>query len=289
MKLGTFIIISIFVHEPAIAQEMALKENLPVVRNEQAIAPQSQTDHYPQVAYAAPADRSIIELYALVARKKFTADPNLYSEIKQTDRPEAGIIEDWREQVFKVFEMHAGPRRSDLVNDNRLQSNNELDEQANESRMATRIVLKETLKFTQERLPEIDRLVKALRVEVSTDMVSRENAEAQINDKQSGEARAAHHTVVKDTLLLKTGLRVPVESGKLGVVSETEARFGNMSSFFKVYLDGQYDNSAGIRYTLARDIHLQVERQVTHTTDLVMSNKTNAKSNLNLIQLVCKF
>jgi len=84
-------------------------------------------------------------------------------------------------------------------------------------------------------------------------------------------------------------LRVPVESGKLGVTSETEARYGKMTSFFKVYLDGQYDNSLGLKYVLGKDIHLQVERQVAHTTDFVTSDTANEKSSLNLVQLVCKF
>ncbi len=277
MKLRTFIILLTFVPGLAIAQDKAL-------------APESPPDRYQQIAYAAPADISMIELHALVAGKKFTADPNLYSETRQTVRPDAGIIEDWRERVFKTVGMYSIPGQSDPVNDNRLQSNNEIDDQANASRMVTRTVLKETLKFTQERLPEIDKLVKALRFEVSTDMASGEDAGTEANGKKPpGEARAAHDTIVKDRLFLKTGLRLPVESGKLGVAAETEARYGNVSSFFKVYLDGNYDNSVGLMFALGRDIHLQVERRVTHTTDLETSDKTDAKSSLNLIQLVCTF
>ncbi len=252
MKLGTFIILLIFVSGPAFAQEMAAREDA-------------------------------------AAGLKFMADPELSSKIRPTDRSEAGIIESWRERVFKTFGTYISPRQSDLVNDNRLQNNNEFEEQDNESRMATRIVLKETLQFTRERLPEIDKLVKALRFEVSTDMVSGENGRTDIDDEKNNEARTARNISGKDRFLLKTGLRVPVESGKLVVASETEARYGNVTSFFTIHLDGQYDNNLGLKYVLGKDIHLQVERQIAHTTDFVTSYTANEKSSLNLVQLVCKF
>ena len=252
MKLGTFILLLIFVSGPAFAQEMATRETA-------------------------------------AAKLKFMADTELYSKTRSTDRSEAGIIENWRDRVFETFATHISPRQSDLVNDNRLQNNNELEEQADANRMATRIVLKETLQFTRERLPEIDKLIKALRFEVSTDMISSENAEEESHDKKTGEARAAHTAIVKDRLFVKTGLLIPVESGKLVVASETEARYGKMTSFFKIYLDGRYDNNVGLKYVLGKDIHLQVERQVAHTTDLVTSDTANVKSSLDLVQLVCKF
>jgi hypothetical protein len=217
------------------------------------------------------------------------ADADLYSKIRPTDRSEAGIIESWRDRVFETFGTFISPRQSDLANDSRLQNNNEFEEQANASRMATRIVLKETLQFTRERLPEIDKLIKALRFEVSTDMISSAKADEGTHDKMTGEARAAHTAIVKDRLFVKTGLLVPVESGKLVVASETEARYGRMTSFFKIYLDGQYDNNVGLKYVLGKDMHLQVERQVAHTTDLIMSDTANVKSSLDLVQLVCKF
>jgi hypothetical protein len=120
-------------------------------------------------------------------------------------------------------------------------------------------------------------------------MISSAKADEETHDKRIGEARASHTTIVKDRLFVKTGLLVPVESGKLVVVSETEARYGKMTSFFKIYLDGRYDNNVGLKYVLGKDIHLQVERQVAHTTDLIMSDTANVKSSLDLVQLVCKF
>ncbi len=289
MKLGTLILLLVFVPGAVLAQDPAPESNASAGQNERAIPPQPQTDRYQQIAYADPADTSIIELHALVARKKFASDPNLYSEIKQTYRSETGLIEDWREHVFKTVGTHSMPQQSDLLNDSRLQSNNEIDDQANAGRTVTRTVIKETLKFTQDRLPAINKLIKALRFEVSTDTVFIENAGTDTDAEKNNEARAARKTPVKESLLLKTGLRVPVESGKLVLTSETEVRFGKVTSFFTVHLDGQYDNSAGLKYAFAKDLHLQVERQIAHRADFVTSDTTNARTNLSLIQLVCTF
>jgi hypothetical protein len=289
MKLGTLILLLTFMPRLVLAQDAAPETNASAGLNERAIASQSQTDRYQQIAYADPADTSLIELHALVARKKFASDPNLYSEIKRTYRSETGLIEDWRERVFKTVGTHSLPQQSDLLNDSRLQSNNEIDDQANAGRTVTRTVIKETLKFTQERLPEIDKLIRKLRFEVSTGSAFIENAGTDNDDEKNNRARAARNTPVKESSLLKTGLRVPVESGKLVLTSETEARFGKVTSFFTVRLDGHYDNSVGLKYAFAKDLHLQVERQVAHTTDFVTSDTTNARTNLSLIQLVCKF
>ena len=289
MKLGTFIIVVILVPELAIAQHMATQGSVPSSMNEQTVAPQSRTDRFIQIAYVAPAERSMIEMKALAARKKFAADPELYSEIKDAHRAEDGIIGEWHERVFKTVGIYGRPRQSDPVNDNRLRSKSELDEQENENRVVARIILKETVRFTQERLPELDMLIKALKLEVSTDMISGENTEAEADAKKTGEAHGARHPLVEDRFFVKTGLRVPVESGKLSLLSETEATYGNLSTFLKVYLDGRYDNTVGLLYVLGRDLRVQVERHVSHATDPVTNDKTNAKSSLNLIQLVCMF
>jgi hypothetical protein len=289
MKLETFYFIVIFAAESAIAQNMAAAEKANYVVDEKAIASELQADQYMQIAYATPEETSAIELNARAARMKFIGDPNLYSEMKHPESTDAGVIEGWRDRVFKKLEMHAQPRRFDPMQDNRMQSTTALDEQANEDRMATRIILKETLRYTQERLPEIDELIKAMRLEVSTDMIYRQGDEAAALDSKSRAARTVHHAPVEDRFFLKTGLRIPVDGGKLGVVSETEATYGNLSSFFKVRLDGRYDSTAGLIYVLSRDLRVRVERQVTHETVLATRDTMNTKSNLGLVQLVCTF
>jgi hypothetical protein len=271
------------------AQDMSIHENDTAGMIEKTNNPQSEADHFMQVAYVASLDKSILEVTAIAARKKFTSEPTLYTELKQSNNLAGGLIDEWRVQVYKILSTYSIPRQANIVNDYRLQSNNELDEQTDTNRTLTKIILKETVKFTQERLPEIDRLIKALRFEVSTDMISKEIREVEANDQKTDGPKKEHHPFVKDKLFAKTGFHVPVESGKFRLVSETEARYGNMSSFFKIYLDGQLDNSLGLIYDFNRATQLQIQRHDTHGADPRTSEKRSAKSNLNLIQLVCRF
>lgn len=262
----------------------------PAVAGDDAVlsASQGPSDHYQHVAYVDPANYSIIERYALDAGPKFMADPALYLEKKQTGLSSSGVIGDWRERVFKKLSLYSGPRLPDLVNDDRFPSENELDEQANERRTVRKLVVKESLKFTQERVPGIDKLVNALKLEVSN-RAYREDARVQEDDKENGETRVVKRDTVKDALSLKTGLRVRVEEGNPGLVSETEARYRTFASFYNVNLDRHNDSSVGLRYVLSRDLHIQVEREVTRATDPLTKEKTNEKSNLNLLQMVYTF
>jgi hypothetical protein len=108
-------------------------------------------------------------------------------------------------------------------------------------------------------------------------------------DPNTGAARPVHHAPVENRFFLKTGLRIPVDGGKLGVVSETEATYGNLSSFLKVRLDGRFDGSAGLIYVLNRDLRVLVEQHVTHAAVLAARETMNTRSSLGLVQLVCTF
>lgn len=294
MKLITFFILLMFVPEFAMAQEFNSEVNTSSSMNEQAAAPQSPTDRS-QRHIANGENNSPIELNALYGGAGFMSEPGLISETKQTDGSEHGAIEDWREQMFKTISMYFGPLQEDPVRVNRLLTDDEIDKQADDGRIVMKLVLKETLKFTKGRVVEIDRLVKALKYEVSSDKTGSEDAGAEVSDiktgdnkitdKKAGEAHPARNAVVNDKLILKTGLRVRIDSGKLGVVSETEARYGKASYFYKVNLDNQGDNSLGFRYVLGGDIYIQVERDFNRTMDPTTKDKPNA----NLIQLGCRF
>jgi hypothetical protein len=246
-----------------------------------------------QGAQNAPADSSLIALNAFYAQSQFLPEPNLSSELKKTGPVETGIIEGWRERIFNSLQSHYGPIQQDPANDSRLLNNSELDAQADEKNAVARLVLKETLQYTQERVPEIDRLVKALKFEFSTENADKEDAAIQDrpDDKTAGEKRVGKKKNVDERLFVKTGLRIPIESGKLALVSETEARYHKLTSFITVRLDGQYDNSMGVTYILGKDIQLRAERQVAHTTttDTASQEAVNTTSSLNLVQLVCKF
>jgi hypothetical protein len=185
--------------------------------------------------------------------------------------------------------MNSRPRYFDLALESKLRSNNDFDEQGQSNRMVSKIVLRETLRFTQERLPEIDKLIKLLKFEVSTDMIPQQVIETGIHELRTKKIRGGHVPAVENKLFLKTGLRLPIDRGRLSLISETEARYGNVSSFFSINLDGQFDNSLGVIYVLGGDIQFKFERQIAHSTDPITSERMNNKSSLNLIHLVCSF
>jgi hypothetical protein len=282
----------------SIAQDAPHKTDVAINLMEPAVAsplPIEQDQHSVQSTPDTPADDSLIALNTFYARSQFMDEPNLSSAIKQTVSAEPSILDGWRERIFKSLKAYYGPIQQDRANDNRLLNNSALDEQANNKSVVAKLVLKETFNYTQEQVPEIDRMVKALKFEVSTENVNKEDAvpamKNEAGDKEAVEKGIAKKKSVDEKLFVKTGLRIPIESGKPTLVSETEARYHKLSSFIKVRLDGQYDNSLGVTYILGKDIHLQAERQVTHmtTTDPASQDKMNTTSSLNLVQLVCKF
>jgi hypothetical protein len=296
MRLITFFIFFMFVPELAMAQDLSSKENTPSNMNGQAAAPRPLTDRSQRYnANGALANSSPIELKALYGGAGFMPEPDLISYITQTDGSERGVVEEWRERMFNTINMYFGPRQQYPAQGNRLLTNGELDTRANEGRIVMKLVLKETLKFSKERVVEIDRLVKALKYEISSDKTGSEDAGAEtsdsktgdnkISDKKSGKIHPARNAVGNDKVILKTGIRVRVDSGKLGLVSESEARYGNASYFYKVNLDNQGDNSLGFRYVLGRDIYLQVERDFNRTMDPTAKDKPS----VNLVQLGCRF
>ncbi len=242
----------------------------------------------PKLAIAQDSITSDIDLNALASVVRTTTVENIYSEINHHESTESGVIGVWRERMDKAVAGYSRPYQPDQINDYRLQSMSEIDERMSEGRKVSKAVLKETLKFAQERLPEIDRLVKILRFEVSTDMVS-EIEEASSEEPKTPGPRMARQTVAENRFFMKTGLRMPVDGGKMNLLSETEASYGSVSSYFRVQLSGRYDSRLGLVYTLSRDMHVQVERQVNHSADAVVNERTKSKENMNLVQLVCAF
>lgn len=293
MKLISFFILLLLVPEFAMAQEFASTADTSSSMNEQAAAPDQLTGRSPRNASAVPVNNSPIELNALFRSKSMAAP--YPGELKQATLPERAFMEDWREQMFKKISEYFGPLQQDPLQISRMLTDDELDKRANERRTVMRLVLKETVKFSKERVVEIDRLVKALKYEVSSDKTAGQDSgpeandiktgDNKITDKKTGDAPSARNAVVNDKGVIKTGLRVRIDSGKLGLVSETEARYGKASYFYKLNLDNQGDNSLGFRYILGRNIYLQVERDFNHTMDPAALDRPST----NLIQLGCRF
>jgi hypothetical protein len=290
MKLTTFFILLMFVPEFAMAQELVAATDTSSSIKEQAARNTS----------AIPANDAPIELNAFHSGSKFAAVPDPAGETQQTRLAERGFMDNWRERMFKAISEHLGPRQQDPLQAGRMLTDDELDQQASEGRTVMRLVLKETLKFSKEHIVEIDRLVKALKYEVSTDKAANEEADAETNgiktvdrkitdkiatERTAGDTHSAKSPVVSDKVVLKTGVRVRIDSGKPGLVSETAASYGKASYFYRVNLDNQGDNSLGLRYVLGRNIYLQVERDFNHTMDPAASDKPST----NLIQLGYRF
>jgi hypothetical protein len=290
MKLTTFFILLMFVPEFAMAQELAVATDTSSSIKERAARNTS----------AIPANNAPIELNAFHSGSKFAAVPDPAGEIQQTRLAERGFMDDWRERMFKAISDYLVPRQQDSLQAGRMLTDDELDQQTSEGRTVMRLVLKETFKFSKEHIVGIDRLVKALKYEVSTDKTAGEEADAETNgiktvdrkitdkiatERTAGDTRSAKSPVVSDKVVLKTGVRVRIDNGKPGLVSETEARYGKAFYFYKLNLDNQGDNSLGLRYVLGRNIYVQVERNFNHTMDPAASDKPST----NLIQLGYRF
>jgi hypothetical protein len=234
----------------------------------------------PKPAMSQEGTGSDVELRALLDRSAVAGYRNLHSEITHHDLPEPGVISQWRERMFSTIVVAYQRRdQQDLMDDYRLRSVSALNERTNESRMVSMAVLKETLRFAQERLPEVERLIKVLRFEVSTDMISETEQERGPVEAEPVKKPDVRGIGAEERLFVKTGLRIPVAGGKLNLLSETEARIGNISSYLKIYLNGRNDSRLGVRYAFSRDVQVQVERQVNHGAD----------ADVNMVQLVCVF
>ena len=286
MKLKTIIIALIFLPEPAIAQDTVLQEMIPVNISEQVFVIDSQLGHYIHTEKANPSKEHVIEVNTIASWKNPAARQDLFSEITHSD---AKIINDWYKRIYESLRTQSIPRKDELTSDMRLRSNNELIERVNESHTVLKIVLKETLQFTKERLPEIDMLIRALKFEVSSDMASKKFDMTEVQAIKNNESSVSRHSEVNDRLFLKTGLRLPIDSGRLSLVSESVARYGNVSSFFSLYLGGHFNNTVGLAYDFNNVIHLRVERQTNQAMNSMTSNRSNERFSVNLIHLVCNF
>jgi hypothetical protein len=231
-------------------------------------------ESYPVIAYAAPAERSLISLHATPDRIVYLTEASLFSSADPTVRTEEGIIAVWRERVFGSLAANMTPDAKDG------------------ERMVTRTAVKESMKLALEHLPRLERLIKVLKLEVSTDMLAKgeeENKGDEIQPLPVTPVRGqAVHQAVKARFFMKTGLRIPIEKGKPTLLSETNAVYGSITTYFNVRLDSKLDSSLGLRYTLNRDMQVQVERSIADATDPA-SGGTERRSVSNSVKLVCLF
>jgi hypothetical protein len=226
---------------------------------------------YPVIAYAAPAERSLISLHATRDRLDYRAEARLFSSTTSTVKSEEGLIGQWRERAFRSLAANMTPDATDG------------------ERMVARIAVKESVNIALEHLPTLDRLIKVLKLEVSTDMLGSDDEEKDERDDALPAAAApASNKVVKERFFMKTGLRIPIEKGTPALLSETSAVYGSIASYFTVRLDSRLDSSLGLRYTIDRDMRVQVERSIADAADPI-SGGTVQRAVSNTVKLVCVF
>lgn len=254
MKLKTFLIITII---------MAV-----IITGRRAAT--ADAESYPVIAYAAPAERSLISTHATADRIVYCTKASLFSNPTSTVKTEEGLIGQWRERVFGSLAVSMTPDVRDG------------------ERMVARVAVKESMNLALQHLPGLERLIKVLKLEVSTDMLGRDEKKDEGDEALPSAASPVRRQAVKARFFMKTGLRIPVEQGKPRLQSETNAVYGSITSYFNVRLDGKLDSSLGLLYTLNRNMRVQVERTTADAVDPA-SGWAGRRSVSNTVKLVCVF
>lgn len=227
-------------------------------------------ERYPVIAYAVPVERSLISLHATADSMAYRNEASLFSSQTPTAKTEEGIIVQWRERVFGSLVANMTP----VVEDG--------------ERVVARIAVKESMSLALEHLPRLERLIKVLKLEVSTDMLARDEEEAEGDEDLLVAATPVRRQEVKERFFMRTGLRIPIDKGKPTLLSETNAVYGSITSYFNVRLDSTFDSSLGLQYTLNRDMRVQAERTTADAADPA-SGGTGRRSVSNTVKLVCLF
>ena len=230
----------------------------------------ADAEGYPVIAYAAPSERSLISMHATSDRMVYRTEASLFSSSTSTVETEEEIIVVWRERVFGSLAANMTPDVKDG------------------ERMVARIAVKESMNLALEHLPRLERLIKVLKLEVSTEMLARDEEKDEGDEVLPNAAAPVRRQAVKERFFMRTGLRIPIEKGKPTLLSETNAVYGSITSYFNVRLDSKHDSSMGLRYTLNRDMRVQVERAVADAMDPA-SGGTLRRSVSNTVKLVCVF
>jgi hypothetical protein len=284
MRLAFFIIALLFPTVQGMAQDLAAA--VTAAHPEATFPRQGEVSRY--IASPATIARSDPGRTSSFIKSTFLVDTAPGTDRRTTDGTGRGIIADWRERVFKSLSTSLPPHRPLTSTYTGPISNNELAEQAQERRTATKIVLRETLNYAREQVPEIDTLIRSLKFEISN-RPSSETGRTTSAETTHTTRSANGSRPPDDKLYIKTGLRLPVENKKVCVLSETEAQYGTLTSFVEVNLDGSFDRRSGLTYSFGRDARLQVARYDVHGADPVTGESRQTRTSLNLVQLIVAF
>jgi hypothetical protein len=214
------------------------------------------------------------------------SDPALYGKEKvfssQTD-----IVGAWREQVFARL---GGYSRTATGIGNGPQSRDESDNQTTDEKKIKRMASEETVRFIQKRSPIIDKIVGYLKLEISN-KTYKENVGVSASDdnKIQLKDRLSKNRGTNNGLAFKSGIGLKLEDGGTGLIGKTEARYGKLSSFYKMNIDKHNDSSFGLKYPYDGNLHLLLTHVNTHTSDPLTSNKVTDMTRSNLITLNLRF
>jgi hypothetical protein len=259
MNLKTLLIMTILMALVLVGQRAAAEE----------------AESYAVMAYAVPSERSLVSMHVTKDKMDYRTEASLFSSPSSSvGTTEKGIIVEWRERVFAALAENMTPDVTDG------------------ERMVARIAMRESVKLALEHLPRLEHLIRVLKLEVSTDMLDREKEEDEGGEEIVIPATPAHpqavHRAVKDRFFMRTGLRIPIEKGRPALLSETSAVYRNVTSYFKVRLDGKFQSTLGLRYTLRPDMQVLVERTTADAVEPA-TGATVRRTASNVIKLMCVF
>ncbi len=213
-------------------------------------------------------------------------DPALYGKEKVVS-PQTDIVGAWCEQVFAKL---GGYSRTATGFGNGPQSRDESDNQTTDEKKIKRMASEETLRFIQKRSPIIDKIVGYLKLEISNKtyketvgVSASDNNKIQLKDKLSKKQGT------NNGIAFKSGIGLKLEDGGTGLFGKTEARYGKLSSFYKMNIDKHNDSSSGLKYPCDGNLHLLLTHENTHTSDQLTRNKVTDVTRSNLITLNLRF
>ena len=227
-------------------------------------------ESYPVIAYAVTSERSFVSMHATADRVVYRSEASLFSSPTATVKAEEGLIAEWRERVFRSLVANMTPDVTDG------------------QRMAARIAVKESMNLALTHLPRLERLIRVLKLEVSTDMLASDEEEAESDEALPIAETPVRRPAVKERFFMRTSLRIPIEKGKPMLLSETNAVYGGITTYINVRLDSKLDSSLGLRYTLNRDMRVQVERTTADAVDPA-SGGIERRTVSSTVKLVCLF
>lgn len=222
---------------------------------------------------------------------RFAADITLYPADAQADSKK-GLMDAWRERVYaKLLSSYVEPRRDGADYCMRPDCAAVYDDPSEDEPKAVRkAVTGETLKFVRANSPAVDKLISALRLDVSN-TPTRNDPPPALKGMDAVTELPTQKEEAKDKLSVKTRLRVKLDSGSGSVVPtvETQASYKAVSSYYRINLHTFYDTRLGLQYLMATNVRLVLERETKYIANPTWETDYQDKTSKNTLRLVIAF